>query len=107
MWVRESCHHTFSDGVGSRTNKVRVGGSLLQLRGEIPSATPLVDADRNVLCFNGEIFDGLDGLGSRKNDAKVLLEALGKAGRQLRPCDEAISKIISSIRGPWCPRVLA
>ena len=31
MWVRESCHHTFSDGVGSRTNKVRVGGSLLQL----------------------------------------------------------------------------
>lgn len=102
MWVRESCHHTFSDGVGSRTNKVRVGGSLLQLRGEIPSATPLVDADGNVLCFNGEIFDGLDGLGSRENDAKVLLEALGKAGGSFDLADEAISKIISSIRGPWC-----
>ena len=103
MWVRESCHHTCSDGIGSRTTKVHVGGSLLQLRGELPSATPLVDADGNVLCFNGEIFDGLDGLGSRENDAKVLLDALGKAGgSSVNLADESIPKIISSIRGPWC-----
>ena len=43
MWVRNRAH--ISDGIGSRTTKVHVGGSLLQLRGELPSATPLVDAD--------------------------------------------------------------
>jgi hypothetical protein len=39
-----------------------MAGSLLQLRGSEPSATPLVDARGNVLCFNGEIFSGLQGL---------------------------------------------
>ena len=54
------------------------GASLLQLRGhEPPTAVPLLDTvSGDVLCFNGEIFGGLDSLSACQNDGMALLEAL-------------------------------
>ena len=51
-------------------------GSLLQLRGSTPSASPLVSVRGNVLAFSGEIFGGVAGAASgAENDAAALLAA--------------------------------
>lgn len=63
-----------------------IQGSLLQLRGEAPSVSPLVhgaadastdqpQAPASVLAFNGEVFGGLD-VPQGCNDAQTLLGAL-------------------------------
>lgn len=58
--------------------QLHLAASLLQLRGDSPSTSPLVDSDGNVLCFNGEIFAGLD-IAQGDNDGKALLRALQQA----------------------------
>lgn len=55
-----------------------MAASLLQLRGDSPSTSPLQDSDGNILCFNGEIFSGLD-IPAGGNDGKTLLTALQQA----------------------------
>jgi hypothetical protein len=55
-----------------------MAASLLQLRGDSPSTSPLQDRDGNILCFNGEIFSGLD-IPAGGNDGKALLAALQQA----------------------------
>jgi len=106
-----------SDGgllLGSNGADIRLGGSLLQLRGAAPSAAPLVDAEGNVLCFNGEVFGGLPGLGRRDNDASALLQALATAGSPSVSDggDDngdgggdggggGITRVLSRLRGPW------
>ena len=90
-WARE-----VGDGVGRPVDVIRLGGSLLQLRGDEPSASPLVDGAGNVLCFNGEIFGGLEGLSLRENDSKALLRALATAATE-----DAIARVLSRLRGPW------
>jgi asparagine synthetase B (glutamine-hydrolysing) len=55
---------------------LHLAASLLQLRGSTASTSPLQDSSGNVLCFNGEIFGGLQGLQEGGNDGKALLAAL-------------------------------
>jgi hypothetical protein len=54
---------------------LHLAASLLQLRGSSPSTSPLQDSSGNVLCFNGEVFGGLD-VPEGGNDGKCLLAAL-------------------------------
>ena len=100
--------------------------SLLQLRGlEAPSAVPLHDtASGNVLCFNGEVFGGLN-VADGQNDGLALLHALegasGMAGCTLwvaclfthvavtlgnvsvpcRDCSPDVPLLLGRLRGPW------
>jgi asparagine synthetase B (glutamine-hydrolysing) len=85
---------------GSRLGDISLGGSLLQLRGAKRSASPLVDGEGNVLCFNGEIFSGLEGLCLGENDSKALSRALAAAGRT-GSAEDAIAHVLSRLRGPW------
>lgn len=56
---------------------LHLAASLLQLRGSSPSSSPLQDSSSgSVLCFNGEIFAGLE-ISESANDGKALLAALG------------------------------
>jgi hypothetical protein len=57
---------------------LHMAASLLQLRGDSPSTSPLQDSNGNILCFNGEIFAGLD-IPAGGNDGKALLTALHHA----------------------------
>ena len=52
--------------------------SLLRLRGhEPPAAVPLQDeVTGDILCFNGEIFGGLENMSPGQNDGLALLQAL-------------------------------
>jgi len=61
---------------------LHLAASLLQLRGNRRSTSPLVDSQGNVLCFNGEVFAGLD-IAPGGNDGKALLEALQQAAADL------------------------
>ncbi|KAL4436929.1 hypothetical protein ABPG75_004068 [Micractinium tetrahymenae] len=74
---------------------LRFHGSLLQLRGAAPSASPLVDASGNVLLFNGQIFPpcALD-IPPGASDAQLLLAALGAPGAH-------VPAVLSGLRGPW------
>ena len=57
-----------------------LAASLLQLRGEDPVVNPHVDEHGNVLCFNGEIFQGPEAICSaHANDGSALLKALAAA----------------------------
>ena len=78
-------------------------GSLLQLRGSTPSASPLVDVRGNVLAFSGEIFGGVAGAASgAENDAAALLAAFDEVFARA-PDDEglAASALVARLRGPW------
>lgn len=83
-----------------------MAASLLQLRGTSPSTSPLADAQGNTLCFNGEIFAGLDFL-QGGNDGKALLAALQQASAAASgaaaggsACEDVVA-VLSKLRGPW------
>lgn len=94
-----------------------MAASLLQLRGDSPSTSPLQDSDGNVLCFNGEIFTGLD-IPAGGNDGKALLAALQQAavmptampaataaeaaagGATVEAAADVVA-VFSKLRGPW------
>ncbi|KAG2486956.1 hypothetical protein HYH03_014453 [Edaphochlamys debaryana] len=67
--------------------------SLLQLRGAQPGACPWVGPRGHVLCFNGEVFGGLE-VPPGANDGERLLEALAAAG-------DEVPRLLSALRGPW------
>lgn len=83
-----------------------MAASLLQLRGSSPSTSPLADAQGNILCFNGEIFAGLD-IPQGGNDGKALLAALQQASAAApgaaaagSACEDVVA-VLSKLRGPW------
>lgn len=84
-----------SSASGSPRLLLHFTASLLQLRGSTPSTSPLRDANGNILCFNGEIFGGLD-MAASSNDGKCLLAGLG-----LCKTAEQLVSLLSGLRGPW------
>ncbi|KAI8048306.1 asparagine synthase-domain-containing protein [Syncephalis plumigaleata] len=66
-------------------------GATLHLRGPQPTQQPLKDQHGNILCWNGEVFAGLE-IGHR-NDGLCLLEALDAAASPL--------DVLHRIRGPF------
>lgn len=59
--------------------QLHFAASLLQLRGSQLAAVPLLDADSaDCLCFNGEVFGGLN-VPEGHNDGVVLFQALRQA----------------------------
>jgi hypothetical protein len=85
--------------VSSSQLALHFAASLLQLRGTSPSTSPLTDERGHVLCFNGELFGGLD-VPSGRNDGKQLLAALAAASVEQQP-SAAIPALLSRLRGPW------
>ncbi|KEH30815.1 asparagine synthase [Medicago truncatula] len=83
-------------------------GATLQLRGTVPLVQPLVDASRNILVYNGEIFGGLQ-LASDCNDAEFLMQTLGNCcscgscltGNCVKCGKGSITDVLSTIKGPW------
>lgn len=77
-------------------------GSLLQLRGSTPSASPLVDVRGNVLAFSGELFAGVAVGSGAENDAAALLATFDEVFARA-PDDEglAASALVARLRGPW------
>ncbi|KAL6187796.1 hypothetical protein ACLB2K_039191 [Fragaria x ananassa] len=68
-------------------------GATLQLRGVNPVAQPLMDLNKNVMVYNGEIFGGIE-IGGEENDGEVLMRLLGE-------CGGSVSNVVSRIKGPW------
>jgi asparagine synthetase B (glutamine-hydrolysing) len=122
-------HNSGSSSCGSGQLQLVLDASLLQLRGSARSTSPLVDAQGNVLCFNGEVFAGL-AIPPGDNDGKALLAALaaaaaataegaadcatrgsnspvhnqGQQQQQQQQPDAApasIPALLSQLRGPW------
>ena len=88
-------------GTGRLTRDCHILGSLLQLRGSTPSASPLVDVRGNVLAFSGKIFGGVAGAASgAENDAAALLAAFDEVFARA-PDDEglAASALVARLRG--------
>jgi asparagine synthetase B (glutamine-hydrolysing) len=71
------------------------GNSVLQLRGSLPTAAPIIEKDSgNIMVWNGEIYNGIE-VPRGVNDGQVLFRELCS----LPPGD--IPFILSKIRGPW------
>ncbi|XP_022149042.1 asparagine synthetase domain-containing protein 1 isoform X2 [Momordica charantia] len=86
-------------------------GATLQLRGLNPIVQPLMDASRNILVYNGEIFGGIP-IERDENDAETLMQALGTCcasnfNLDISTCNgegkgqSTIVDILSKIQGPW------
>lgn len=75
-------------------SRLHFHGSLLQLRGVVPSASPLVDAAGNALVFNGQIFGGGLAVPPGTNDGQALLQALGQP-------ETDVPSLLSGLQGPW------
>ncbi|KAI5898694.1 uncharacterized protein SCHCODRAFT_02530840 [Schizophyllum commune H4-8] len=84
-----------------RTRKVRADhidlsffSSELRLRGEAPVVQPH-EGEGNILCWNGEIFDGLN-ISATENDGVRLFEALGSL-----TAAEEVAALFSILEGPY------
>lgn len=81
-------------------------GATLQLRGLYPIFQPFLDSSRNILVYNGEIFDGIH-VGSHGNDGEVLMHTLAQccSCKSHNGCEEkgrsSVVDVLSSIKGPW------
>ncbi|KAH7104468.1 asparagine synthase-domain-containing protein [Auriculariales sp. MPI-PUGE-AT-0066] len=69
--------------------------SVLHMRGDHPTRQPHVSAAGDVLCWNGEIFDGLQ-IGSTDNDGTLLFGSLTSTESSLEVVDA-----LSRIEGPY------
>ncbi|KAJ2081528.1 hypothetical protein H4R24_002256 [Coemansia sp. RSA 988] len=77
---------------------VRLGAHVLHLRGPRTQVQPIVAQDTgDILCWNGEVFDGLD-IGDN-NDGVVLLEKMQQLKRHY-PTDYVL-RMFSGIEGPY------
>ncbi|KAM2764894.1 hypothetical protein COP1_021023 [Malus domestica] len=86
--------HTHFSTVPSSSAELHFLGATLQLRGVSPVVQPLIDSDKNILVFNGEIFGGID-IGRDENDGEVLLQLL------VQCCSGSVPDVLSRIKGPW------
>ena len=66
--------------------------SVLHLRGNEVTVQPLISEAGDILCWNGEVWDGLE-IGEDENDGVKLLAAL-TAGNP-------VWKVMEGIEGPW------
>lgn len=73
------------------TVRLEFVSSVLALRGQEIVRQPLVDPSFGVLCWNGQVFDGLD-VGKDENDTDKIWQAL-KAG-------VPIARVLEHIEGP-------
>ncbi|KAI8087994.1 asparagine synthase-domain-containing protein, partial [Gilbertella persicaria] len=69
--------------------------TVLHLRGPSVVPQPLQDTDHNILCWNGEIFDGIQ-IASGQNDTQVLMDQL-----QATTTEQAILNVMQTIEGPY------
>ena len=72
---------------------------MLHLRGETRQKQPAVDDQGNVLCWNGEIFDGFD-VDPLESDTKKLANELSWACLSA-DADRMIVETLRRVRGPW------
>ncbi|KAI8969063.1 asparagine synthase-domain-containing protein [Mycotypha africana] len=81
---------------GSRTLLLRFFSTVLHLRGTEISPQPKYNKDSgNILCWNGEIFGGIE-VGQEENDTNVLMNHLENAKNE-----KDILNILQSIEGPF------
>jgi asparagine synthetase B (glutamine-hydrolysing) len=66
--------------------------SVLHLRGQEVTTQPLISRAGDVLCWNGEVWQGLE-IHDEENDGLRLLEALASG--------EDVWKVMERIEGPW------
>jgi asparagine synthetase B (glutamine-hydrolysing) len=66
--------------------------SVLHLRGQHVTVQPLVSEDGDILCWNGEVWKGLE-VKEYENDGLKLLESLSSGAK--------VWDIMGSIEGPW------
>lgn len=67
--------------------------SVLHLRGNYVVSQPFSDEAGNILCWNGEVWSGLE-IPAWANDTSALSQALARAR-------EGIHKVFQEIRGPY------
>ncbi|RKP06133.1 hypothetical protein THASP1DRAFT_32045 [Thamnocephalis sphaerospora] len=83
------------NGDGHPSVALRFFGATLHLRGDRVTQQPLVDQHGNVLCWNGEVFAGLE-IGEN-NDAVCLQHALEHAV----DAGHTVLSVLNAIRGPF------
>ena len=66
--------------------------SVLHLRGQDVTVQPLVSESGDVLCWNGEIWQGLN-IEDNENDGLKLLAALTS--------EKSVWKVMETVEGPW------
>lgn len=79
-------------GDSQQSLEVTFTSSVLHLRGQKVTVQPLVSEDGDVLCWNGEVWQGLC-VADDENDGVKLLEALTGRGD--------VWKVMEVIEGPW------
>lgn len=76
---------------------IRLHSSVLHVRGLGTPTAPCRDG-HNVLCYNGEVFGGVD-VDETKGDTQALMEALTEAASG--GADDDVVRTIARVRGPW------
>lgn len=86
--------HSIQISVGDSQQSLELTftSSVLHLRGQKVTVQPLVSETGDVLCWNGEVWQGLN-LQDDENDGVKLLEALTGNGD--------VWKVMEGIEGPW------
>lgn len=85
--------------------------AVLHLRGDKLIRQPISDANNNILCWNGEVFE-MDGIRSddkwhlmHKSDTLFLLEKLQAAGEKLpkraKNTNDPVVDVLQGVRGPF------
>ncbi|CDO72408.1 hypothetical protein BN946_scf184977.g107 [Trametes cinnabarina] len=74
--------------------RLNIYASELRLRGDFEVKQPHTDAQGNILCWNGEVFEGLE-VATRENDGMKLFDAF-------RRCNDSreIIRVFGEIEGP-------
>ncbi|GHJ86402.1 hypothetical protein NliqN6_2804 [Naganishia liquefaciens] len=81
----------------SDTIRLRFVSSVLALRGDHVARQPLVGKSGNVLCWNGQIFEGMD-IALEQNDTEMLFQALEN---RTDHTDSLLIEILATIEGPY------
>ena len=66
--------------------------SVLHLRGNEVTVQPLISEEGDILCWNGEVWDGIE-IGEDENDGVRLVAAL--------TAEKPVWKVMEGIEGPW------
>jgi len=69
--------------------------SVLHLRGAEVAVQPLVSTTGDILCWNGEVWKGLE-IGENENDGLKLLDALSSISERKK-----VWQIMEKVEGPW------
>ncbi|PRP78946.1 hypothetical protein PROFUN_13240 [Planoprotostelium fungivorum] len=82
------------DIVTTSETKLHLSASVLAIRGEI-CPQPIRDEETgNILCWNGEVYDGQLSIPIKDNDTEILLNQLCRK-------DADVNHILTSIEGEW------